>query len=316
MPNQTARFLDLLDSREVVLTEGGIIERLRRELDIPIHPRAANAPLLYTDEGRAALVSLWREYLDVGRARAAQMLVCTPTWRANAERLAEAGLPGVAEVARDAVRLLKGIRSQYGDYSQHVFIGGLLGCRGDAYRASEALDCATAAQFHREQAEALAQAGSDFLMAATMPAFSEALGMAKAMAQTGSPYIVSFVLRPNGTLLDGAPVADAIARIDDAVDSAPSAYLANCVHPDNLMLALEQAERLRPGTTKRLMGLQGNTSRKSPEELDGADTLQTDDPEAFASSMLKLHERFGLHILGGCCGTDQRHIAALARMAL
>jgi homocysteine S-methyltransferase len=241
------------------------------------------------------------------------MLVCTPTWRANSERLAQAGMPGVAEVSRDAASLLAEVRSEYGEYGQQVFMGGLMGCRGDAYNPGEALDTMTATRFHAEQAEALAQAGVDFLIAQTLPALSEALGIASAMACTGAPYIMSFVLRPTGTLLDGTCVAEAIARIDDAVAPAPAAYMVNCVHPVNCALALEKAEAVYPGIRQRLVGLQGNTSRKSPEELDNAAELDSDEPEQFAEAMVELRERFQMHILGGCCGTDQRHIAAFAQ---
>jgi homocysteine S-methyltransferase len=163
-----------------------------------------------------------------------------------------------------------------------------MGCRGDAYDPTVALDADSALRFHREQAEALALAGADFLMAPTMPAFSEALGIARAMASTGYPYVLSFVLRANGTLLDGVPVAEAIDRIDNEVDPAPTAYLANCVHPDNLLLALGAAEFTVPGVCNRLVGLQGNTSRKTPEELDNSPQLETDDPEAFARAVVSV----------------------------
>jgi len=35
-------------------------------------------------------------------------------------------------------------------------------------------------------------------------------------------------------------------------------------------------------------------------------------PEVFGTSVALLHRELGLKILGGCCGTDDRHIRALA----
>jgi homocysteine S-methyltransferase len=276
-------------------------------------PNVAHASLLYTQEGRQALTALWREYIDVARENDSGILICTPTWRANPERLARTAFPDVDQVSEDAVRLLTELRGQYGDFGRRVFVGGLLGCRGDCYKPEEALNADDSARFHAQQAHALAQAGADFLVAETLPAFTEALGLARAMATTGCPYLLSFVLRPSGTLLDGTPVADAIAQIDQAVSPAPTAYIANCIHPVHFEQALKVAEMARPGTKERLIGLQGNTSRRQPEEFDGACALDAEDPDEFGEIMSRIRKQFGTRILGGCCGTDSRHIEAIAR---
>ncbi|HXP96091.1 MAG TPA: homocysteine S-methyltransferase family protein [Telmatospirillum sp.] len=309
-------FSQALAQRAFLLTEGALIERLRRDpnSEVSLDPDVANASLLYSPAGIAALAKLWRGYIDIAQAHDLGILVCTPTWRANPERLARAKLPAVSQVAADAVECLTTIRSGYGAYGQRIFIGGLIGCKGDAYAPREAMDSKSAERFHAEQVSALAQAGVDVLLAATLPAFSEALGLAQAMSKMERPYLLSFVLRPDGTLLDGMPVADAITRIDDALSPAPSAYLANCVHPLNFLSALCAAEAARPGIGNRLIGLQGNSSQKSPEELDGSLHLDTDTPDAFAAAMRTVRTRFGTHIIGGCCGTDDRHIAALAKL--
>jgi homocysteine S-methyltransferase len=313
MNDSRQRFARALDGKELLLTEGAIVERIRRDSGIPLDRDVAHTALLYTQAGRAALSTLWQEYLQIARTYHSCMLICTPTWRANSERLARTALPDVNQVSADAVQLLAELRAQFGDFGKQVFLGGLLGCRGDCYKPEEALQSDEAERFHTPQVHALAQAGADFLLAATLPALTEALGMARAMATTGCPYLLSFVLRPSGTLLDGTPVSDAIAQIDQTVSRPPSVYLANCIHPVHFEQALGEAEKARPGTQERLIGLQGNTSRKSPEELDGASTLDTDDPDDFGAVMARIRKRFGTRILGGCCGTDSRHIEAIAR---
>jgi homocysteine S-methyltransferase len=309
-------FANALAREELLLTEGALIERIRRDSAVPLDPDVANASLLYTKQGRNVLTALWREYIDIARAYDSCILVCTPTWRADPERLARTTLPEVGQVSADAVRLLAELRAQYGEFGRRVFIGGLLGCRGDCYKPEEALSADDSARFHAPQAQALAQAGADFLLAATLPAFTEALGLARVMAETGCPYLLSFVLRPSGTLLDGTPVVDAMDEIDHAINPQPSAYLANCIHPTHFEQALAEAEKARPGARKRLIGLQGNTSRKSPEEFDGAASLDTEDPKEFGAAMARIRKRFGTRILGGCCGTDARHIEAIARCCI
>jgi homocysteine S-methyltransferase len=155
-------------------------------------------------------------------------------------------------------------------------------------------------------------------MAATLPAYSEALGLARAMARCGRPYVLSFVLRPSGTLLDGTPLREAVHGIDAAVSPAPAFYLVNCVHPTvfeqafECELARSSAFSESAAWAGRVLGLQGNTSYRSPEQLDGLDQLETEEPSVYAAAMLRLYKRFGTRVLGGCCGTDDRHIAQIA----
>lgn len=133
------------------------------------------------------------------------LLLSTPTWRAGRERITAAGLTS-RDLNCDNSRFLAELRDSYGDYAQQVAICGLMSCRGDAYRPAEAMSAEAAAEFHTWQADALAAAGVDFLLAATLPALSGAIGLAQAQAATELPYVISFVARPEGTLLDGTPL--------------------------------------------------------------------------------------------------------------
>jgi homocysteine S-methyltransferase len=300
-------------SYSVLLAEGAVIERLRRNPGVRLDRHIAHAGLVYSRQGQAALRQIYRQYLDIGRMAGLPLLTCAPTWRANPARLQQAGYDDQADVNGDCVRFLASIRAEYGAYAGQVFVGGLMSCQGDAYKPAEALPADEAAAFHRPQARALAAAGADFLLAATLPAASEALGLARAMASSGLPYALSFVLRPGGTLLDGTPLHQAVATIDSAVEPAPLFYMANCVHPTVFESAFAAAISQSPAVARRLIGLQANTSTKSPEELDNRGSLDGAQPEPFASAMVGLHHWFGTKILGGCCGTDNRHIAAIAR---
>jgi S-methylmethionine-dependent homocysteine/selenocysteine methylase len=212
-------------------------------------------------------------------------------------------------INRDGVAFVLELCAEAGAYASQIMVGGLLGPKGDAYRPEEALSPEDAAVFHQWQADELAAGGAQFLWAATLPALSEAKGIAKALSDTGLPYIISFVIRADGNLLDGTFLPDAMAAIDDQVKKVPDGYMINCVHPINLAQALEHVPRERMA---RLWGLQGNASTKNPEDLDGSEETDADDPDSWAQSMADLYKSYGLWVLGGCCGTDQRHINALA----
>ncbi|MCK7520269.1 MAG: homocysteine S-methyltransferase family protein [Ignavibacteriales bacterium] len=134
----------------------------------------------------------------------------------------------------DAFLFVDNIRKSYGSFSEKIYIGGLTGCKGDAYKPEEALSENEAYHFHKEQMQILADAGVDFLFASTLPALTEAIGIAKAMSETKKDYVISFVIRDNGKLLDGTLLTDAIKIIDDSVSTPPLFYLTNCIHPDVL----------------------------------------------------------------------------------
>jgi homocysteine S-methyltransferase len=187
-----------------------------------------------------------------------------------------------------------------------------MSCRGDAYTPADALAVDEALDFHAWQADKLADSGVDFLLAATLPAFSEATGLALALAATGKPYILSFVVRPDGTLLDSTPLKDAIAAIDAAVTPRPLAYLINCTHVTFARAALMHEANSSSLVRQRIIGLLANTAALSPEELNDSTTLVEEDPGTFGTSVAGLHRELGLKILGGCCGTDDRHIRSLA----
>lgn len=334
------RFEETLAAAPVIITEGAVIERLNREDSVALDPHVLHTGFVYADEGRAILERIYRQYLDIGRAYGLPMIVFTPTWRASPHRLEQSRLGKAEDVNRECALFMHKLRSEYEDYADRIFIGGLMGCHGDAYDPSDALSTAEAASYHPAQARALADAGVDFLMAATLPSITEAIGVASAYAACNIPYIISFVIRPNGTLLDATPLSRAVAIIDKAADPAPTCYLVNCVHPTVFEQGIRAAVADDPDAAARVAGLQANTSAASPEELDGHEDLQTEDPDTFADAMLRVHEsrvarrpsdsprsnatipfkpptlqasRPQASILGGCCGTDHRHIEQIAR---
>jgi homocysteine S-methyltransferase len=304
-------FTEFLETSSCILGEGAVIERLRRDDNLELDPDLVNSAFIYDAKKRAALQAIYREYLDVGREFGLPLMLSTPTWRANRERIQAAGCADF-DVNADNFLSLDKLRESYGSYGKKIVICGLMSCRGDAYNPAEALSSEQALEFHTWQAEKLAASGVDFMMAATLPALSEATGLALAIAATAKPYIISLVVRPEGTLLDGTPLKDALALIDAAATPRPLAYMINCTHASFARKALLHQTNSSDLVRERMIGLLANTAALNPEELDNSATLVNEDPDAFGRSVAALHRDLGLKILGGCCGTDARHIRALA----
>jgi S-methylmethionine-dependent homocysteine/selenocysteine methylase len=300
-----------IQKADVILGEGAVIERIKRDSAHELDPYIVNAAFIYEDQQRSLLADIYKAYLDIGCATGLPLLLSAPTWRASQERIQSAGYTN-RDVNADNFNFLNDLRKSYGAYAEKVIICGLMSCRGDAYKPAERLSEKEARQFHSWQAGKLAKAGVDFLLAATLPALSEALGLAAAQAATGKPYIISFVLRPQGTLLDNTPLKEAITTIDAKVHPKPLAYLANCTHASFFRSAVSHEQNASPQIRKRIMGLLANTAALEPEALDNNENLIGEKPEAFGRDMAKLKDEYGLKLLGGCCGTDERHIQALA----
>ena len=302
---------EFCDRHPCILGEGAVIERLRRggfELD----PNVVNSAFIYGDIHRSAIEKIYCEYMDIGSEYDLPLVVSTPTWRASRERIEAAGF-GSRDMNGDNFRFLDALRTGYGAYARKVAICGLMSCRGNAYIPAEALGAEAAYRFHAWQAERLAEAGVDFLLAATLPALSEAIGLATAIARTETPYIVSFVVRREGTLLDGTPLNQALAAIEQTVNPEPMAFMANCTHASFLHQALDHPENSSNYVRERIVGIFANTAALAPEALDNSEHLVEEDPEIFGRTVAGLHSKFGLKILGGCCGTDDRHIRSLAQ---
>ena len=294
-----------LDRHERILMEAAIVERLRRESDVTLHPRLVHATLLEDEAGRGELRRIYGDYVGVARQARLPLLLCTPTWRANRERLEEAGVAD--DLNRDAVHFLKELRVGPDAVDPAVLIGGLIGCKNDCYRPEEGLTSEEAESFHSWQLERLAGSGADFLVAETLPNIGEAVGIARAMARSGLPSVISFVIDRRGRLLDGTPLADASEMVDGAVDRQPLGYMINCAHPTFLRAAAQP-----PAMFERLIGVQANASSLDHDRLDGAAQLQADDIPSWGEEMLTLHRQYGVKILGGCCGTGVEHLRYLA----
>ena len=283
------------------LTEGSVLERVSRQAPALLDPSIGYAGMLDSQQGRQMLISIWKEYATA--AQPYPIVIQTPTWRCGRDRMAKARRPKT-QPEEAAVNLLR-------DAVPEAIIAGLMGPKGDCYTPSEAPEREAAQTYHAWQVERMVEADCDFLLAATLPALGEALGIADACAETNLPYVLSFVLRPDGSLLDGTALVEAIGEIEDRV-RPPAGYWINCTHPEVFATGMKEAREANAAAATRVTGFQANTSPRDPSEYDALTSLDTMRPEDFATSLAILRSEFGLNVLGGCCGTRAVHIHALA----
>jgi homocysteine S-methyltransferase len=306
-------FKDIVVESTVLLTEGGVVERIKRNPTVELDPHIGHSGLIYDSKAKEILKKIYTEYIDIGEKYNLPFLSLAPTWRANPERIKKSIFNKHKNINKDCVDFIKEIRSGYSNYSKLIFIGGLMACKGNAYRPEEALSKEDAKIFHTKQASLLTESVVDFIKVATLPSVSEAYGMASAISSHNIPYILSFVINPDGKILDGTPIHEAVEVIDSEIHPQPIFYMINCVHPTIFEQAINNEIQFSKNLTKRIMGLQANTSSKSPDELDDLSYLDTSDPEGFGELMVSLHNKFGIKILGGCCGSDGNHISEIAK---
>jgi homocysteine S-methyltransferase len=294
---------------EQLVTDGGL------ETDLIFHhgidlPDFAAFPLIGDDRGRDLLTGYYEEYALIAERCGVGLLLETPTWRANTDWAARLGYDAtaLAAVNRDAVGFLRALGERWSDRLPGTRVSGQIGPRGDGYRPGAAVDPDEAAAYHRPQVAAFAEAGADQATALTLTDVGEALGIVAAAKDVGLPVAISFTVETDGRLPGGTTLAEAIGTVDAA--GGPAYFLVNCAHPDHVERGLGEDGPWR----ERIHGLRVNASTMSHEELDEATELDDGDPVALADAHLRLERSLpAVRIVGGCCGTDSRHVAALWR---
>ena len=271
-------------------------------------PGFAAFPLLDSEEGRVHLRRSCADLVDIARKAGVGAILQSATWMANRDRAAAVGYgPETMErVNRAAIELMTEFRGATG--APPVVLSGNLGPRGDAYAPGEQMSAPEAEKYHRKQIGIFADTEADIVSGHTLTYVEEAIGMAEAARKLGMPIAVSFTVETNGHLPTGDAVNDAIVRVDDATGGHPAYYMINCAHPDHFTSVLEAEP-----PSARLKGLVVNASRCSHEELDAAEELDDGDPEELGAQVAGLRTKFPqITVVGGCCGTDARHIAEMA----
>jgi S-methylmethionine-dependent homocysteine/selenocysteine methylase len=289
------------------VTDGGL------ETDLIFHagvdlPEFAAYPLVWSDDGRDLLRHYYEAYARIAADAGAGLRLEAPTWRANPDWGARLGhdRTALADANRESVEMLHGLAGQWRDRIPEILVTGVVGPRGDGYDASPAIGADEAADYHQPQVRAFAEAGVGAVAALTLTSTAEAIGVVRAADAYGLTVGVSFTVETDGRLPDGTSLAEAVDEVDAA--APPAYFLVNCAHPTHGLAGLDSlGERVQ-----RIRGLRSNASTQTHAELDEAETLDEGDVELLVSTHRQLEALLpALEIVGGCCGTDARHVAAL-----
>ena len=293
------------------VTDGGL------ETDLIFHhgvdlPDFAAFPLVEDERGRELLTSYFDGYAGVARRAGVGLMLESPTWRANPDWAARVGYdaPALDRANRGAIELMHTIRERHADlHDAGVVVSGTLGPRGDGYVADEHNDADELADYHRPQLASFKAAGADLATALTLTGPQEGVGIVAAARAVGLPVAISFTVETDGRLPDGTPLREAVALVEAA--GGPDWFLVNCAYPTHIAPGLED-DGDGGEWRARIHGLRPNASRLTHAELDAAEELDEGDVGELRSAYDGLRDALpSLRILGGCCGTDVRHVAAL-----
>lgn len=301
-------------SPDVFLTDSGI-ETVLIFLKGHELPDFAAFVLLGQSAGEASLREYFASHVQIAATAGAGLVLESPTWRASPDWGARLGYDAgrLAAANGDAIAMLTALRDATAPGGPPIVVSGCLGPRGDAYNPASLMTAEQAQAYHTPQIRALRDAGADLVTALTIGYIDEAVGITRAAVSAGMPVVISFTVETDGRLPSGTSLREAVEAVDATTDAAPAYYMVNCAHPVHFRDALE------PGAawTERIRGIRANASARSHAELDEADDLDAGDPVALGAEYAALRQRFPhLTVLGGCCGTDQRHIEEIARACL
>ena len=290
------------------VTDGGIETTLIFHQGLEL-PEFAAFDLLKSDEGTEQLRRYYEPYVRLARERGLGLVLESPTWRANPDWAARIGYTreDLDTLNRKAIALMEDIRGEQGA-GEPIVISGCIGPQSDGYKPDGMLSAEEAETYHSTQIGTFAETAADMVTAITMTYADEALGVTRAARAVGLPVVVSFTLETDGRLPSGQSLADAIQAVDRETEATPAYYMINCAHPTHFEAILE------PGAewVERIGGLRTNASTKSHAELDEAEELDEGDPQDLAARHAALKARLPrVNVLGGCCGTDDRHVAAI-----
>jgi homocysteine S-methyltransferase len=292
------------------LTDAGLETDIlfNRGIDLP---HFASITLLQTANGRHALQDYYRGFLELARRMGTGLVLESATWRSSPDWAEPLGmtLAELDALNADAIAMLNALRAEYQSDASPIVVSGCIGPRGDGYDPGRIMSVDEAQAYHVHQAQIFQSAGADMIAAITMTNVPEAVGLALAANAVDVPVAISFTVETDGRLPTGDSLAEAVAAVDDATQGYPAYYMINCAHPTHFVGALED----NAPWTARIRGLRANASTCSHAELDAMTELDIGDPADLAARHKMLVDRFPhITVLGGCCGTDLRHVTAIA----
>ena len=296
----------------IFLTDGGLETTLifHGKLDLPYF---AAFPLLKDKAGTEVLRNYYCSYASIACANGLGFVLESPTWRANADWGEKLGYSKVtlADANLSAVALMRELREAFETPHSRMVISGCVGPRGDGYDPGRLMSESEAESYHSEQINCFQATDADLVTAITITNVPEAVGIVRASRAAGLPVVVSFTLETDGRLPTGQSLREAIESVDTATDQAAAYFMINCAHPTHFDATLATSEPW----VRRLRGVRANASKLSHAEQNEASDLDDGDPQELAAHYDELLRRHPyINVLGGCCGTDHRHVGEIARV--
>jgi S-methylmethionine-dependent homocysteine/selenocysteine methylase len=291
---------------DLFLTDSGMETFLCFQQGIDL-PEFAAFPLLETEEGRREITAYMERHIRIAVDNKLGFVLETPTWRANRDWGAKLGYDAdrLAQANRDAVTFMMEIRDAHQTPDSPMVVSGCIGPRGDGYSPEHLMGPDEAADYHRAQIEAFAAAGADLVTTFTMTHVGETAGITRAAQAAGIPAVMSFTTETDGRIPTGQTLGEAIREVDALTNGGPVYYMINCAHPTHFEHALKTGE----DWVTRIRAIRANASVKSHEELDNSTELDDGNPVEFGEQYRAMRAHMPhLSVLGGCCGTDHRHV--------
>ncbi len=293
------------------LTDGGLETDLifRFGVDLPLF---AAISLFVDDDEPATLHDYLAPYLSAAKAAERGFLLESTTWRSSPDWLNQLGIAEHrhADLNRKSIDFLLRVREEHETAESPMPISGQLGPRGDGYAIENKMTPDEAEAYHSWQAKLFAETEADQISALTMNYVEEALGVARAGAAAGIPTVISFTVETDGRLPSGQPLGEAIEQVDAETGKTTAYFMLNCAHPDHFAGTLKAGD----GWVGRIGAIRANASRMSHQELDDSEELDSGNPEEFGDQHAELLTQFpSIKVMGGCCGTDYRHVEEIGR---
>jgi len=297
----------------VFLTDGGLETTLVFLEGVELS-YFASFPLITTESGREKLKKYFRPYIELAKLKQVGFILDTPTWRASPDWAEKLGFSPDMLIAanRLSVDFLVRLRQDYAGLVEPLVINGVIGPRGDGYKVEMRMSAEEAQAYHTMQMKVFSDSEADMVTAVTLNCVDEALGIMRAAKAHQMPLVISFTVETDGRLPSGESLREAVETVDRLSGNYPIYYMINCAHPEHFESVLSAGAWL-----KRIRGLRANSSTKSHAELDAATELDVGDPQNLGTRYSALRAKLpNLVVLGGCCGTDHRHLTAISDACL
>jgi len=295
------------------LADGGIETDLIFNRGVEIREFAAHT-LLESAAGQAAVADYFRPFLQLAGEYGTGFILDSQTWKAHMHWAACLGATEgqLRQANRNSIALISKLRKEFAGNARPIVLNGIIGPTSDAYRPEALATVAEAERHHAQQLDWLAETEVDMVTATTFPHADEAVGFVRAAESAGLPVVVSFTVETDGKLPTGLPLGEAIRQVDDATGGAAAYFNVNCAHPDHFFGVFDGSD-----WTRRVRGIRCNASRLSHAELDACETLDDGDPAEFGRQYAALLQRMPwINIIGGCCGSDLRHVRSILQIVV